>query len=233
MIRRWLFAVSINKTNLVIDHCVTLSHSIQLGLSNCTALGPILCFSHPAFARNLELNMLRVSKRLIREFKQTLVKTVSKLIIVIVYLLLSLILALSRFTGAMLASPIDVDLLKHMKAIIGVNNHTTPYFIGIKARNDGEFVSEEGNYFIWNISRLSSVHLAALNWINIMLNEKPFFFIDLIWMNDGHIEGGSGESLQGCRDNFWPIILKLSPSGSITRIFLVLGIINYNKTTDK
>lgn len=92
--------------------------------------------------------MLRVSKRLIREFKQTLVKTVSRLIIVIVYLLLSLILALSRFTGAMLASPIDVDLLKHMKAIIGVNNHTTPYFIGIKARNDGEFVSEEGNYFI-------------------------------------------------------------------------------------
>ncbi|CAB3237644.1 unnamed protein product [Arctia plantaginis] len=46
--------------------------------------------------------------------------------------------------GAMLASPIDAGLIKQMKKIIGVNNYTTPYFIGIKAGRDGEFVSEEG-----------------------------------------------------------------------------------------
>ncbi|CAB3229592.1 unnamed protein product [Arctia plantaginis] len=47
--------------------------------------------------------------------------------------------------GALLASPINEDILNHMISIIGTNGHTTPYFIGNNANiKSGLYVSLEG-----------------------------------------------------------------------------------------
>ncbi|CAB3232748.1 unnamed protein product [Arctia plantaginis] len=48
--------------------------------------------------------------------------------------------------GAILASPVDAQLLKYMKSVITKNNHTIPHFIGLKSKLDGKasFVTQEG-----------------------------------------------------------------------------------------